>query len=364
MDGLVASMAGGKPGKVGEIRFERMDMSHVVWTHRIQRSRGWMLVLLFVMLIPLVSCNNAGKPTAEKKDQIAEETAQKTFASPEDAGAAFVEAAKAGDQTALLAMFGQDGRQVLFTGDAANDKGSLQEFVAAYNQMHRWEKIKAGGEVLHIGADNYPFPIPLGQNPSGRWYFDTAAGRDEILARRIGKGESTAIAACEASADAEHQYFNETHDGDKIKQYARKFSSDPGRQNGLYWPVSEGQTPSPLGQLGEFAKALGSADPSDAPKQFNGYYYRILTKQGDKEKGGPKDYIVNGKMTRGFAILAYPAEYRNSGIMSFIVGTDGIMYQKDLGEKTAEVAAGNTEFNPGDGWSRVNQSQLSARNGA
>jgi hypothetical protein len=206
-----------------------------------------------------------------------------------------------------------------------------------------------------VGTDNYPFPIPLGQNPAGQWVFDTAAGKDEILARRIGTGESTAIAALEATAAAQRQYFSQTHAGLPVKQYAQKLVSDPGQQNGLYWPAPEGQTPSPLSRLGDFATALSSANAGDGPKQFNGYYYRILTKQGEQAKGGAKDFIVNGRMTGGFAILAYPAEYRNSGIMSFIVGPDGVVYQRDLREKTADIAAAITEYNPGDGWKRTTQ---------
>jgi Protein of unknown function (DUF2950) len=315
----------------------------------------------FVLFILLAACGKAEKPAAEQQKPRVTESAQRTFASPEEAGVAFLEAAKAGDESALLAIFGPDGKEVLLTGDSAKDKDTLQEFVAAYNQMHRWGKIKAGGEVLKIGGDNYPFPIPLGQNPAGQWYFDTAAGKDEILARRIGLGESNAIAACEATARAEHQYFNQNHDGSKVKQYAQKFASDPGRQNGLYWPASEHQSASPLDQFGDFAAALGSTNDGDAPKQFNGYSYRILTKQGDKAQGGAKDYLVDGKMIRGFAILAYPTEYRNTGIMSFAVGPDGFVYQKDLGERTADLAAAFTEFNPGDGWSRVEvPSQASA----
>lgn len=261
-----------------------------------------------------------------------------------------MEAAKTGDQNSLLAIFGPDAKDVLFSGDAVKDKAYLQDFVAAYNQMHRWREIKAGGEMLYIGADNFPFPIPLGKNSPGQWAFDTAAGRDEILARRIGKDELTAIAACGAIADAQQLYFSQTHDGDKVKQYAQRFVSDEGKQNGLYWHAPEGQPPSPLGLLGDFAKAAGYTSSGNKPQPFDGYYFRILTKQGDKAKGGATDFIVNGKMTAGFAILAYPAEYRNSGIMTFVVGKDGNVYQKDLGEKTADAAATIAEYNPGDGW--------------
>jgi hypothetical protein len=219
--------------------------------------------------------------------------------------------------------------------------------------MNRWATIKAGGEILYVGADNFPFPIPLAKAASGRWYFDSAAGEDEILARRIGGDELTAIAACGLIADAQQRYFSQTHDGNHVKQYAEKLIADKGKQNGLFWNVPQGQTPSPLGHLGDFASAAGYTNAGGQPQPFNGYYFRILTKQGGKAPGAAKDYIVNGKMTGGFAIQAYPAEYRDSGIMTFIVGTDGVILQKDLGEKTSDIAAAMTEYNPGDGWNKV-----------
>jgi len=311
---------------------------------KILAQRLAMFAALFVLIACLASCN---------KSETSAKSIQKTFASPADAGTAFLEAAMSGDQVAFLAIFGPDGKEVLVSGDTVKDKDALQNFVAAYNQMHRWREIKAGGQMLYTGADNYPFPIPLELNPSGQWVFDTAAGRDEILARRIGKDELTAIAACGAIAEAQHQYFSQTHDGDMVKQYAQKIVSDEGKQNGLYWNVPEGQAPSPLDQVRDFAKAVGYTDAGDKPQPFNGYYFRILTKQGDNALGGAKDYILNGKMTGGFAVLAYPAEYRNSGIMTFVVGMDGVVYQKDLGEITQDVAVEMTEYNPGDGWSQA-----------
>jgi hypothetical protein len=315
-------------------------MSYVARNKKVLAAQFSIFAALFLAASSLVSCGKAESPKAE----------QKTFASPAEAGDAFLAAAEASDQNALLAIFGPDSNGVLFSGDAVKDKNSLQEFVAAYNQMHRWREIKVGGEMLYIGADNFPFPIPLGKNPSGQWVFDTAAGKDEILARRIGKDELTAIAACSAVADAQKTYFSQTHDGDKTKQYAQKFISDDGKQNGLYWPVAAGQPPSPLEQVRDFAKAAGYSNAGAKPQPFEGYYFRFLTKQGASAKGGAKDYLVNGHLTGGFAILAYPAEYRNSGIMTFIVGQDGVVYQKDLGEKTADIASAIAEYNPGDGW--------------
>ena len=278
-------------------------MSHLRSTYKL---------VTFGMLILLASCGKAVNPpaerasekaaekAAEKPNPSAEKMVPKTFASPSEAGTALLAAAQSGDRTALLEIFGPDGVEVLFTGDAAQDRANLQNFVVAYTRMNRWGQIKAGGQTLYIGADNHAFPIPIGQDSSGRWSFDTAAGKDEILARRIGQHELTAIAACEATANAQ----------------------------------KHGQAPSALGQLGEFGKIVASNE-SDHPPLFNGYYYRIPAKGTDGS----------------FAVLAYPAEYRNSGIMTFAAGKDGTVYQKDLGEKTADVALTVTELIPADGWS-------------
>lgn len=317
-------------------------MSLVSGNNVIMRRR--ISIILVSVLIPLASCSKTEK--AGPKAGV-----QRSFASPDEAGAALVTAIRSGDQDALLAIFGPDSKDVLFTGDVVEDQNRSKEFVASYEQTHRWGNIKAGGKILYVGPDNSPFPIPLDQNSSGQWSFDTAAGKDEILARRIGRGELIAIAACDAIAAAQQQYFHQIHD--KQNEYAQKFVSDKGAQNGLYWQASAGQAPSPLADLGDLAKAVGYAGTDEKPQPFNGYYFQILTKQGDKAQGGAKDYVVDGKLTGGFAILAYPVEYRNSGIMSFLVAKDGVVYQKDLGEKTAEIAATMTEYNPGDGWNAV-----------
>lgn len=224
-------------------------MSHLAGSRTILAARLARLATLTVVIIGLASCH---KPESVTENAV---PVQKTFASPADAGAAFLEAAKSGDQSALLAIFGPESKDVLFSGDAVKDKNALQDFVAAYTQMNRWGKIKVGGEILYTGADNYPFPIPLQQNSSGQWYFNTAAGKDEILARRIGKGELTAIAACHAIADAEQLYFSKVRDGATVKHYAQKFISDEGKQDGLYWPVAAGQPPSPFGGCARFCQS-------------------------------------------------------------------------------------------------------------
>jgi hypothetical protein len=321
-----------------------MDMSQVLGNSRIQTFRLGLSLAVFATIISLASC---------REKAAAANDGQKTFTSPQEAGTALLESAKSGNPSSLLDIFGPNGKEVLFSGDPVKDTNALKDFATAYERMNRWVKINAGGQMLYVGVESFPFPIPLQQNSSGHWFFNTAAGEDEILARRIGKDELVAIAALGAIANAEQQYFDRA--GNKVKQYAQKFVSDEGTHNGLYWPVSEGQAQSPLGQLGDFAKGAGYTKPGEKPQPFNGYYFRILTKQGKTAKDGAKDYVVNGDMTGGFAILAYPAEYRNSGIMTFLIGKDGIVYQKDLGKGTVETAMAITEYNPGDGWKPVNE---------
>ena len=275
------------------------------------------------------------------------------FASQDEAGKAVYQAAKAGDTNTLLLLFGTDAKDLLFSGDEIQDKAARDKFVAAYEQMHRWGKRKDGGFVLSIGAENYPFPFPLLRSPSGQWYFDSNSAKDEILARRIGDNELTTIDVLNTMADAQAEYFSETHDGSKVPQYAQKFISDEGKQNGLYWKPGENQPESPLGPLAAYASSEGYTGKSQRSQPFHGYFYRILTKQGDQAQGGARNYVMNGNMTGGFAILAYPAEYLNSGVMSFLINQDGVVYQKDLGENTSEVAEGIAAFNPDDGWTPV-----------
>ncbi|HKF20924.1 MAG TPA: DUF2950 domain-containing protein [Candidatus Angelobacter sp.] len=301
-------------------------------------TRTCLTMALLALAASLVSCGKPEKATEKDGSQ------QRTFASPADAGSALFEAAKAGDENALVAIFGPEGKALLFSGDPVEDKNTRERFVAAYSQMHRWGKVNSGGQVLYVSAANAPFPIPLKQDAAGKWRFDTAAGKDEVLARRIGNGELTTIAVLSDLAAVQQEYFR------RARQYAQKFFSDEGTQDGLYWPVAEGKPPSPLGSLAELAQVLGYSR-SDKPQPFTGYYYRILTQQGDTAPGGARNYIANGRMTGGFAILAWPAQYRNSGIMTFIVGKDGVVYQKDLGQKTAELVPAIQEYNPGDGWS-------------
>jgi hypothetical protein len=219
--------------------------------------------------------------------------------------------------------------------------------------MHRWRRMADGTQILLVGADNFAFPIPLKKNDSGKWVFDTAAGKDEVLSRRIGRNELAVIDVCEAIADAQGEYFSQLHDGATTKQYALKFISDPGTQNGLYWKSENGQPQSPLGPLAAFATSEGYTAKANGHTPFHGYYFRMLKGQGSKAPGGAKDYVVNGKMINGFAFVAYPAEYGNSGVMTFIMNQAGALLQKDLGKTTTETASAMSEFDPDTGWSPV-----------
>ncbi|HXJ96654.1 MAG TPA: DUF2950 domain-containing protein [Terriglobia bacterium] len=310
---------------------------------RITASNWLPMLLTLAILLSLAACNKQEKPL------------YRVFASPEEAGNALLEAAQSGDQNAILAVFGPDSKTVIFSGDAVQDKNMAGAFVTAYGVMHRWRKMADGAQTLLVGADNFAFPIPLRKNGAGQWYFDLAAGKDEILARRIGRNELAVIDVCGALADAQAEYFSQRHADGSTKQYAVKFISDTGKQNGLYWDSPDGQPKSPLGPLVALATTEGYSAKANSHLPFHGYYFRMLNRQGSNAPGGAKDYVVDGKMTGGFAFLAYPAEYGNSGIMTFIINQDGVLLQKDLGKATTETATAMSEFNPDASWSQVEQ---------
>lgn len=300
-------------------------------------------LLLLASIFILTACNKSRMPSL------------KAFASPEEAENALLEAAKSGDQNALLAIFGPDSKDIISSGDAVQDKASVDAFVAAYGKMHRWRRMVDGSQILLVGADNFAFPIPLKKNAGGLWFFDQKAGRDEVLARRIGRNELAVIDACEALADAQAEYFSQPRDGERTNQYALKFISDTGKQNGLYWDSPEGQPKSPLGPAVALATSDGYSMKANSHAPFHGYFFHVLTGQGSHAPGGARDYLVDGKMIDGFAFVAYPAEYHNSGVMTFIINQDGVVLQKDLGKTTAEIAAAMTQFDPDDSWSPVEE---------
>lgn len=282
---------------------------------------------------------------------FAQQGNEKTFPSPGEAVLALYNAAKANDTPAVLAIFGSSGNEIIHTGDQVVDDNMRTEFVKRYDQMHRVVLEPDGTATLYVGADNWPFPIPIAKNGGGSWYFDTETGKKEILYRRVGRNENDAIDILHSLVDAQHDYASETHDGDKTKHYATKFISDDGKQNGLYWKTGDNDPPSPIGPQLVSAAAEGYNMQAGKPQPYHGYYYRILTKQGAAAKGGARDYMVNGQLTKGFAFVAYPAEYRNSGVVTFIVDQDGVVYEKDLGPDTAKIASAMTEYNPDSTWS-------------
>ena len=281
---------------------------------------------------------------------VAQQPGQKTFSSPEDASHALVAAAQNNDEKAMLDILGRDGKQIVSSGDDAEDAESRANFVRRYQEMHRLVKEPDGTTVLYIGAENWPTPIPL-VNKSNAWYFDTDAGKQEILYRRIGRNEISTIRVCQELVAAQKEYSADHN------QYAQKIFSDEGQHNGLYWKAS-GEHLSPIGPLVAAAVTESYAKSRDsAPTAYRGYYYHVLARQGKNVPGGPKAYVVNGKMTGGFAFVAYPAEYRSSGVMTFLVSEDGVVYQKDLGKKTEVLAKSMKEYNPDSTWQKSEEQQ-------
>jgi len=281
---------------------------------------------------------------------VAQEPGQKTFTSLSDASTALYDAVKSGDKPAMLAVLGASAAPILSSGDPVEDQKNADYFTQHYEQMNRWARETNGDQTMFMGAENWPFPVPLKKNAAGQWYFDGKAGVEEVLFRRIGKNEYAAIRVSKALADAQDEYFDGLHDGSTVHQYAQKFISDEGKQNGLFWPTPEGEPQSPIGPAFKYATAEGYSKKTDP---FHGYFFRLLTAQGPDAPGGAKSYIKDGAMTEGFAFVAYPAEYRNSGVMTFAVNLHGVIFEKDLGPKTADLAKAMTAINPDKTWRAV-----------
>jgi hypothetical protein len=285
---------------------------------------------------------------------LAAEQKQKTFASPQEAVKALLDALKAGDTKALSAIFGPKGKDLVFSGDPVADKSGRERFVALYEQKQKLEEMGADKVILCVGKDDWPFPIPVVKD-KGVWKFDTMEGRTELLARRIGRNELSVIQVCLAYVDAQREYALRDRDSDGVLAYAQKFRSSPGKKDGLYWQVKEGEKPSPLGPFAASAQKEGytAGKKGAKPAPYHGYYYRILKAQGKDAPGGAYDYVVKGKMIGGFALVAYPAQYGGSGIMTFMVNHDGVVYQKDLGKNTEKTAQAMKRFNPDSSWKKV-----------
>ena len=282
---------------------------------------------------------------------------QKSFATPEEAVKAAVDAAKNNNDKELLAIFGAQAKDLMFSGDAVADKQRRESFLAAYNEKN---SIATEGDsrIVVVGNGAWPFPIPLVKKSDG-WVFDTEKGREEILNRRIGTNELSAIQVVLALFDAQREYAMKDRDGDKILEYAHRFRSEPGKKNGLYWDAKTGEEPSPLGPLAAQAQGAGysarGAGAGQTGTPYHGYYFKILESQGKNAAGGAYSYVVKGNMLGGFAFVAFPAEYGNSGVMTFLVNHDGKVFQKDLGKNTADTAAAMKEYNPDKTWAEVKE---------
>ncbi len=305
--------------------------------------KGFVRFAVSVLLALSLGCSFA--PT------FAQQPGQRTFASAEEAASALFAAMQVQDEQFPLSILGPAAKDVISSGDPVEDSDTRAGFVVKYQEMHRFVVEPNGALTLVVGAENWPFPIPLMKN-NGSWYFDTVAGKDEIVFRRIGKNELAAIEACGELVDAQKQYYKRAPDG-FAKEYAQKLVSDEGRHDGLYWHGASDEFDSPINPLIAYARQNLTKDQVGEHVPFNGYLFRMLTNQGSHAPGGARNYVVNGKMTRGFAFVAYPAEYRTSGVMTFIVDQSGTIYEKDLGPDTTKLAQAMTAFDPDSTWHKA-----------
>jgi len=306
-----------------------------------RRSATWALtVIALLAAVAFVAC--------KRRPQYP------TFATPEEAVRVLADTTNAGKLEGLVKLFGPEGQELVASSDPATGRRNQQVFLAAFSEGWRLEDLGTDRKELIVGNEGWPFPIPLVKDAGG-WRWDTAAGKEEVLDRRIGRNELAVMRVCQTYVRAQQAYASRGRDGKPAGLYARRFASDPGAQNGLYWPAKRGERRSPLGDL--VAQAAGQGykrDPGQAgPTPFHGYYFRILEGQGSAAPGGALDYVVNGEMSRGFALLAWPAHYDASGIMTFMVSRDGIVYEKDLGTATLAKAETITRYDPDETWSKV-----------
>lgn len=277
---------------------------------------------------------------------------QQSFATPEQAVEALQAAARSGGGAALVSILGPQSKKLVSSGDAVADAQARRKFIAAYDEAHKIEREGDSRATLDVGADDWPFPYPIVKQGKA-WRFDATAGAREILDRRIGANELAAIEVCHAYVDAQREYAQKDRNHDGFIEYAQKFLSSPGKHDGLYWSTAAGQEESPIGPLMVRARAEGySTEAKEGPRPYHGYYYRILKAQGAAAPGGAYDYVLNGHMIAGFALVAFPARYGVSGVMTFIVNHDGVVYQKDLGPNTGEIARKIALFDPDPSWSK------------
>lgn len=308
-------------------------------------NRSWGLMVMVVSLSTLVIFSRG--VYAGEKDK-------RRFKSAEEAVETMIDAVNREDTKKLLAIFGPEGKELISSGDEVVDKAEKERFVKAYEEMNKLVKDTVEKVTLLVGREEWPFPIPI-VKVGESWRFDTAEGKEELLNRRIGRNELNTIQVCLAYVDAQREYALKDRDGDGLMGYAQKFVSTKGKKDGLYWKTEEGEEQSPLGSLAAKATKEGytSRKSGEEPQPYWGYYYKILKAQGENAPGGAYDYVVKGKMVGGFALVAFPAEYGNAGIMTFMVNHDGVVYQKDLGKGTEKIYSKMKQFDPDETWEKV-----------
>jgi hypothetical protein len=311
-----------------------------------EKGKGWkgLYGLVVVSAVALIIFCSFQKADAQ----------QKTFKSSEEAVKALINAVKADDTKELLAIFGPAGKEIISSGDEVADKTGRERFIQNYEEMSKLVSETEKKMNLLIGKEEWLFPIPIVKKGE-TWVFDTMAGKEELINRRIGRNELNTIEVCRAYVDAQREYALKDRDGDGLMEYAQKFGSTKGKKDGLYWEAKEGEEQSPLGSLAARAVKEGytGRKPGDNPVPYHGYFYKILKAQGKKAPGGAYDYLVKGKMIGGFALVAYPSEYGNSGVMTFIVNHEGVVYEKNLGKETAKVAGAISKYDPDKTWKKV-----------
>ena len=318
------------------------------------KKMNWMMAVMVGAALavagPVAVAQEAKAPA---KASAAKAASQKSFATPEEAVKALVEAVRAGSVDGMLAVIGPKSKSWVFTGDKVSDAAEWKNFLAAYDRKNAVTKEGDAKAVLVIG-DDWPFPAPLVKK-GDKWSFDADAGREEVMNRRVGRNELDTIQAMLAVVDAQREYALKDADGNGLADYAARFVSSPGKKDGLYWPTKEGEPQSPLGPLVAQAvrEGYGKNLNINKPAPYNGYYYRLLTSQGKDAPGGAYDYLVKGRLMGGFAVVAWPASYGNSGVKTFIVNHDGVVHEKDLGTGTAGVAGKMKSYNPDKTWSKV-----------
>lgn len=309
-------------------------------------------VVAVSMSLGATSLSAADRPVKQIAPTQAKAITQAVYASPEAAAKALYDAFKSHDLKSIYKALGQGSDKLIYTGDAIADQQMRERFVAAYDKAVKIELEGKAKATLILGEREYPFPFPLVKGSKG-WTFDAKAGAEELVNRRIGENELFAIKSCLAYGDAQREYAEADRDGDGLIEYAQKFRSSEGKRDGLFWPTKEGEPPSPLGPLAAQVRSEGYSAKDASPAPLHGYYYRILTGQGKDAPEGAYDYMVNGNLIGGYALVAYPARWGASGVMSFICNHDGVVFQKNLGEKTADVATKMTRFNPDASWKKA-----------